>query len=36
MLGWTPVLQNKVRSTARRGLARHMQESGTEGTPPAR
>jgi ketosteroid isomerase-like protein len=36
MLGWTPVLQNKVRSTARRGLARHMQESGAGGTPPAK
>jgi ketosteroid isomerase-like protein len=33
LLGWTPVLQNKVRDTARRGLAKHMQESGA-GTPP--
>lgn len=36
MLGWTPVLQNKVRDNARRGLARHMQESGAGGTPPAK
>jgi ketosteroid isomerase-like protein len=35
LLGWTPILQNKVRDTARRGLARHMQESGAGGPPPA-
>jgi ketosteroid isomerase-like protein len=34
MLGWTPVMQNKVRDTARRGLARHMQESGAGEPPP--
>ncbi|HEX6368886.1 MAG TPA: nuclear transport factor 2 family protein [Longimicrobium sp.] len=34
LLGWTPVIQNRVRSAARAGLAKHMQQSG-EGPPPA-
>ncbi len=35
LLGWTPVIQNRVRSAARAGLAKHMEESGTPGPPPA-
>ncbi|HEX5871584.1 MAG TPA: nuclear transport factor 2 family protein [Longimicrobium sp.] len=35
LLGWTPAMQNKVRSMARAGLAKHMRESGAAGPPPA-
>lgn len=28
LLGWTPVLQNKVRETARRGLEKHIRDHG--------
>ncbi len=28
LLGWTPIIQNKVRQTARAGLEKHMRESG--------
>lgn len=34
LLGWTPVIQNKVRGSARAGLAKHMQETGVPGPPP--
>jgi ketosteroid isomerase-like protein len=33
LLGWTPVIQNKVRATARAGLAKHMRENGVPGPP---
>lgn len=33
VLGWTPVVQNRVRATARAGLEKHMQARGI--TPPA-
>lgn len=32
LLGWTPIIQNKVRDTARRGLEKHMRESGRSDT----
>jgi ketosteroid isomerase-like protein len=34
LLGWTPMIQNKVRGTARAGLAKHMRENGVPGPPP--
>jgi hypothetical protein len=33
-LGWTPPLQNKVRSMARHGLDKYMRESGTGAVRP--
>jgi ketosteroid isomerase-like protein len=37
LLGWTPILQNKVRSTARAGLEKYMREneSSAAAAPPA-
>lgn len=37
LLGWTPILQNKVRSTARAGLETYMRENGipVPAPPPA-
>ena len=34
LLGWTPVVRNKVRSTARRSLETYMQEHQTIAQPP--
>jgi ketosteroid isomerase-like protein len=34
LLGWTPIIQNKVRATARAGLAKHMRENGVPGPSP--
>ncbi|HYR09688.1 MAG TPA: nuclear transport factor 2 family protein [Longimicrobium sp.] len=34
LLGWTPVIQNRVRSAARAGLAKHMRETGAGEPPP--
>jgi ketosteroid isomerase-like protein len=34
LLGWTPIIQNKVRQTARAGLEKHMRENGVAGPPP--
>lgn len=34
LLGWTPLLQNKVRDSARAGLAKHMHETGAGDSAP--
>lgn len=34
LLGWTPVIQNKVRSSAREGLDRYMKQNGGAGLAP--
>ncbi|HEX2211546.1 MAG TPA: nuclear transport factor 2 family protein [Longimicrobium sp.] len=34
LLGWTPILQNRVRSTARAGLDKYMRENGIPAPAP--
>lgn len=35
LLGWTPVIQNRVRSMARAGLEKYMREGAAADPPPA-
>ncbi|HEX2079092.1 MAG TPA: nuclear transport factor 2 family protein [Longimicrobium sp.] len=35
LLGWTPLIRNRVRATARRGLEKYMREHGAGSTPSA-